>query len=117
MGTMAVDRQVVLVFGAESEGRVLAVDLHTGATLNTYRGNCSSPGAAVIIGSDHFAAAQSDKKAIHAWAWHKDAVVTRSFLSEHASALATSPCGTYLVAGGASGYIHLWETSTGQLLR
>ena len=70
-----------------------------------------------LVGEDQFAAAQSDKRAIMVWAWHKDTPVSRSFTAEPVAALAATPCGTMLAAGGASGFLYLWETSTGQLLR
>ena len=111
------DKQVALIFSDEPDGRIPAVDLHTGATLTTYRGSSSTPGSATLLGPSHFVCAQRDRRAVHTWAWHKDAVVLRSFTSEQPTALAASPCGTFLAAGGGSGFLHLWEASTGQLVR
>ncbi|KAF8062631.1 Wdr18 [Scenedesmus sp. PABB004] len=62
-------------------------------------------------------AAQSGKDAIHVWAWHKDQVLQRCFTQEPVTALAGSPDGGYVAAGGASGALYVWEAATGRLLR
>ena len=47
----------------------------------------------------------------------QDQVLQRSFVVESVAALAASPDGGYLVAGGASGTLYLWEVASGRLLR
>lgn len=57
------------------------------------------------------------KGAVHAWVWHKDQPHLRCFAVEPLAALAATPDGVYCAAGGASGTIYVWETSSGRLLR
>ena len=47
----------------------------------------------------------------------QDQVLQRSFCMERMSALAATPDGAYLAAGGASGTVYLWEVASGRLLR
>lgn len=47
----------------------------------------------------------------------QDQVLQRCFVVEAPTVLAASPDGGYLVAGGASGTIYLWEAASGRLLR
>jgi WD40 repeat protein len=42
--------------------------------------------------------------------------VQRSFTPERLTALAASPDGSYLAAGGGSGAVYLWDTPSGRLL-
>lgn len=62
-------------------------------------------------------ATQLGKPALHFWTWHKDQVHQRSFPPEQITAVACTRDGAYCAGGGASGAVHLWETSTGRLLR
>lgn len=41
----------------------------------------------------------------------------RSFVVEAVGAVTASPCGGFLVAGGASGTIYIWDVASGRLLR
>lgn len=47
----------------------------------------------------------------------QDQVLQRSFTQESLTALAASPNGAYLAAGGNSGSLYVWDTATGALLR
>lgn len=47
----------------------------------------------------------------------QDQALQRSFIVEKATAVAASPCGTYVAAGGVSGSIYIWEVASGRLLR
>ena len=51
------------------------------------------------------------------WCCAQDQVHLRSFAPEPITAVACSPDGVYCVAGGASGALHIWDTSSGRLLR
>lgn len=52
-----------------------------------------------------------------AWCWLQDQLLQRSFTQESLSAVAASPNGAYLAAGGNSGTIYVWDTASGALLR
>ncbi|CAG9461188.1 unnamed protein product [Pedinophyceae sp. YPF-701] len=112
------EEKVVLAFCNSPDGTVAAIDLDTGAKLVEYRSNASRQAAAVTaVGSNYFASAQADKPALHTWAWHKDAVHSRSFALEPLQSLAATACGTFVAAGGSSGIMYLWEAGGGRLLR
>lgn len=44
-------------------------------------------------------------------------MLQRSFTQESLTAVAASPNGAYLAAGGNSGTIYVWDTTSGALLR
>lgn len=44
-------------------------------------------------------------------------MLQRSFTQESLTAVAASPNGAYLAAGGNSGTIYVWDTASGALLR
>ena len=94
-------------------------DLPTSTQLTSFKGNACGPNALARLGRDYLIAAQLGARggALHAWAWHKDTVHLKSFAAEPLGCVAASPDGTYCAAGGASGAIYLWETSSGRLLR
>jgi WD40 repeat protein len=49
--------------------------------------------------------------------WRQDQVLQRSFTQESLTAVAASPNGAYLAAGGDSGTLYVWDTTSGALLR
>ena len=108
---------MALLFTTEPDGRAPAVDLATAATIASFRGCSTSSHGVTPVGPHHFAATQRHSRTVHVYAYHKDSVVTRSFTSEPLTALVGSPCGTFLVGGGASGSIQVWEVATGRVLR
>lgn len=92
-------------------------DLATGSQLAQYKTNSCGRNRFCSVGPDYFVAAQNGKDSIHFWTWHKDQVHQRSFAQESLTALAASPNGAYLAAGGNSGTIYVWDTASGALLR
>jgi len=69
------------------------------------------------MGRDYFITTQISKPSLHIWTWHKDHAHQRSFPPEQITSLACTIDGAYCAAGGISGAVHLWETSTGRLIR
>jgi len=51
-----------------------------------------------------------------AFAWRKEDPIGRFAAPEEVGPLASSPDGAFVVAGGASGALYVWETATGSLL-
>jgi WD40 repeat protein len=92
--------------------------VHTGTALTSFKANACPPNGLSPLGRDYFVAAQLGRGgSLHVWAWHKDQPHQRSFASEPLTAVAATPDGVFLAAGGASGAVHLWETSSGRLLK
>eukprot|EP00887_Chlorella_sp_A99_P003431 scaffold7.g3431.t1 len=107
----------VLLVASSTEGNITAWDLATGTALTSYKANACPPNALARLGRDYLLAAQLAKGLVHAWAWHKDHVHQRSFAPEPLAALAASPGGVFVAGGGASGAVHVWESSSGRLLK
>ena len=57
------------------------------------------------------------KYAASGFVWMQDHLLQRAFTVEPMQALAATADGAFVAAGGASGTIYLWATSSGQLLR
>lgn len=104
-----------VLVACSTESNITAWDLGTGTQLSQYKTNSS--GRLCALGHDYFVAAQNAKDSVHFWTWHKDQVLQRSFTQESLTAVAASPNGAYLAAGGNSGTIYVWDTASGALLR
>jgi WD40 repeat protein len=137
---------ILLVLSYRSYCDIARRDVSTGTAIATYKLNASPVGGLALLGRDYLLSTQIGKGSFHFWTWHKvgprcagarpprpqlllpsahpppppllqDQVHLRSFAPEPLSAVACSPDGVFCAAGGASGALHLWETSTGRLLR
>lgn len=91
-------------------------DLHTGTTLCSFKTSNSAPRAATLLGRDYFASCQLRKPIIHFWDFRKEQVKQKSFVPEKCWSLACTNDGSLCAAGGESGSLHVWDTSTGALL-
>ncbi|CAI0424504.1 unnamed protein product [Linum tenue] len=97
-------------------------DLETGVKQPLHYKSCASTRHGLsAVGSRFLASSQlRDPKVkngfIHYWSWSKPGVEVKSFLAEPIKPIAANPEGTYIVGGGISGKIYLWETATGRLL-
>lgn len=109
--------QEVLLVSSSTESNITAWDVNTGTALTTYKANACPPNGISLLGSDYFISAQSGKPAVHTWTWHKDQIHQRSFPPEQITALTCTKDGAYCAAGGISGAVHLWEVTSGRLLR
>ncbi|CAN6893247.1 unnamed protein product [Brassica oleracea] len=84
---------------------------------------CASPAHCLTAVGDKFLAASQLRNAsgssgsIFFWSWNKPQAEVKSFPLESITALAANMEGTYIVGGGASGDIFLWEVSSGKLLK
>jgi pre-rRNA-processing protein IPI3 len=93
-------------------------DVHTGTALTSFKTNACPPGALSTLGSDYLVAAQLGRGGgLHFWTWHKDQLHQRCFAPEPLTAVAASPGGVFCAAGGASGAVYIWETSSGRMLK
>ena len=91
-------------------------DLHTGTTLCSFKTSNSAPRAASLLGRDYFASCQAKKPIIHFWDYRKEQIKQKSFVPEKCWSIACTSDGSLCAAGGESGSIHVWDTSTGALL-
>ncbi|KAM7279677.1 hypothetical protein ACFE04_006811 [Oxalis oulophora] len=95
-------------------------DLQTGTELLRYKTCASPPHGLVCVGNRFLASSQIRETGapfIFYWSWSKPQVDVKSFPSETIKPLAANKEGTYIVGGGSSGNIYLWEVATGRLLK
>ncbi|XP_071703255.1 protein ROOT INITIATION DEFECTIVE 3-like [Rutidosis leptorrhynchoides] len=87
--------------------------------------SCASPSHGLISVAGRFLASSqlrdpsssSSSGSVLFWSWNKPQVEVKSFPAEAINPLACNSDGTYIVGGGASGDIYLWEVETGRLLK
>ncbi|KAH0862900.1 hypothetical protein HID58_080111, partial [Brassica napus] len=97
-------------------------DLKTGTEQLRFK-QCASPAHGLTAVGDKFLAASQLRNAsgssgsIFFWSWNKPQAEVKSFPLESITALAANMEGIYIVGGGASGDIFLWEVSSGKLLK
>lgn len=93
-------------------------DVHTGTALTSFKSNACPPNGLTALGRDYLVAAQLGRGGgLHFWAWQKDQLHQRCFAAEQLTAVAATRDGVFCAAGGSSGAVFVWETSSGRLLR
>ncbi|KAJ4815815.1 hypothetical protein LUZ62_028381 [Rhynchospora pubera] len=97
--------------------------LNSGTKLLTYK-TCASPrhgltavGSRFIASSQVRASQSASSAPIYFWSWDKPQLGVKSFPAEPIGPLIANSEGTYLIGGGASGSIYLWEVASGKLLK
>lgn len=112
-----------------TDGCLCAFKLGGGSALATLTPCHAPPGGLALLGDDHVLAAQLPRikrerggavggGSVHCWAWQQNVLPRhRSFPPEAVNALAASPSGALIAAGGSSGRLYLWDASSGELLR
>lgn len=97
-------------------------DLHSGIEQLRYR-SCASPPHGLLSVSQHFLASSqlrenlsSSSAPIFFWSWDKPQVQVKSFPAEPIGPLVSDSDGSYIIGGGPSGAIYLWEVASGKLL-
>lgn len=113
---------VVLASSSDAGGGIGCWDLHTGSEQIRYKSLSSPCHGLTSIGDRFLASSQLRDTATSAgsvffWSWSKPQVEVKSFPAEPITPLAANHSGTYLVGGGLSGDIYLWEVETGKLLK
>ncbi|XP_042373621.1 protein ROOT INITIATION DEFECTIVE 3-like [Zingiber officinale] len=116
--------EVVIASSAVDAG-IGCWELHSGAERHQYRSCSSAPhGLLSVSGRFVFLAASQLRDApsatsapIFFWSWDKPQVEVRSFPAEPIGPLISNAEGTYIIGGGSSGSIYLWEVFTGKLLK
>ncbi|PON94206.1 Guanine nucleotide-binding protein, beta subunit [Trema orientale] len=112
----------VLLASSSVDGGISCWDLNTGAERLHYK-SCASPVHGLVCVGQRFIAssqlrdAKASSGSVFYWSWHKPQVEVKSFPAEQINPLAANSEGTYIVGGGLSGGIYLWEVASGRLLR
>ncbi|XP_004291097.1 PREDICTED: WD repeat-containing protein 18-like [Fragaria vesca subsp. vesca] len=111
----------VVVASSSVESDIACWDFNTGAELLRYK-SCASPNHGLVSVGDRFLASSqlrhtSDGGSVKYWAWSKPQPDAKSSQDEPIKPLAANREGTYVVGGGVSGTIYLWEVTSGRLLR
>ncbi|PQQ15604.1 protein ROOT INITIATION DEFECTIVE 3 [Prunus yedoensis var. nudiflora] len=111
----------VVVASSSIEAGIGCWDLHTGAEQLRYKLCASPPHGLVCVGQRFLASSQlrepSASGSVQYWSWSKPQVDVKSFPAEQIKPLASNSVGTYIVGGGLSGNIYLWEVASGRLLK
>lgn len=112
----------VVIASSSADAGIGCWDLRSGAEHLRYR-SCASPSHGLVSVAGRFLASSqlrdssSSSGSILLWSWNKPQVEVKSFPAEAINPLACNSDGTYIVGGGVSGDIYLWEVATGRLLK
>lgn len=115
------ESELVITSSATDAG-ISCWELHSGAERLRHRSCCSTPHGLAAVGDQFLASSQlRDSKttagSIFYWSWNKPMVEVKCFPSEVINPLVANSEGTYIIGGGVSGHLFLWEVATGKLLK
>eukprot|EP00298_Acanthocystis_sp_HF-20_P006623 c16420_g1_i1.p1 GENE.c16420_g1_i1~~c16420_g1_i1.p1 ORF type:complete len:427 (+),score=156.08 c16420_g1_i1:15-1295(+) len=97
---------------------ICVLDIHTGTVHQTFKSAGEAPlGGLSCVGLDYLVATQVQKSSIFSFQWHKDQPIQRSIPPEKLGAIKGTIDGYYVVGGGESGHMYIWETAQGNLIR
>ena len=120
----------VLVFSSSKDACGLGVlDVSTGSSIGIAFKNCiADAGTMCTLGynessysgrgssGDYIAVSQSKKPLIHLYKWGTQVPFAQYHIQEIVTAMAADASGTFLIGGTKQGWIHCWNTSTGELV-
>ncbi|XP_021762608.1 protein ROOT INITIATION DEFECTIVE 3-like isoform X2 [Chenopodium quinoa] len=111
----------VVMASSSMDGGVGRWEEDSNAEKFRYKSCLSPPHGLVSVGGRFFASSQlrdsSASGSILYWSWHKPQPEVKSFPVEPIKPLVSNREGTYLIGGGASGDVFVWEVYTGRLLK
>ncbi|XP_050215311.1 protein ROOT INITIATION DEFECTIVE 3-like [Mercurialis annua] len=112
----------LVIASSSIDGGIGCWDLRTGAEQLHYKSCASPPHGLICIDSGFIASSQlrdahASSGSILYWSWLKPQVEVKCFPEEPIKPLICNREGTYLIGGGLSGDIYLWEVTTGRLLK
>uniref|UniRef100_A0A2P2KS70 Uncharacterized protein MANES_18G038500 n=1 Tax=Rhizophora mucronata TaxID=61149 RepID=A0A2P2KS70_RHIMU len=116
------EEEVVIASSSSIDGGIGCWDLQTGAEHLRYKSCASTSHGLTCVGNRFLASSQlrdphASSGSVLYWSWSKPQVEVKSFPEEPIKPLLANSEGTYIVGGGVSGNIYLWEVATGRLLR
>ncbi|CAN1273923.1 Protein ROOT INITIATION DEFECTIVE 3 [Linum perenne] len=108
------EEELLVVASSSIDAGIGCWNLTTGAEQLRHKSCASTPHGLSVVGGQFFASSQlrdpkSSSGSILYWSWSKPHVEVRSFVEEPIKPLVANSEGTYLVGGGLSGNIYLWE--------
>ncbi|KAK1267987.1 hypothetical protein QJS04_geneDACA013874 [Acorus gramineus] len=115
--------EVVVVSSSVAEVGIGCWDLRTGAEGLRHKSCASTPRGLCSVGRKFLASSQlrpSSSGSVLFWSWDKPQAEVKSFPAEPINPLVSNSEGTFIIGGGSSGNIYLWEIwslSKGTLLR
>eukprot|EP00268_Persea_americana_P036723 TRINITY_DN3624_c1_g1_i1.p1 TRINITY_DN3624_c1_g1~~TRINITY_DN3624_c1_g1_i1.p1 ORF type:complete len:226 (-),score=36.74 TRINITY_DN3624_c1_g1_i1:2581-3258(-) len=120
---MQEEEEVVMVSSPVDAG-ISCWGLRSGKEHLRHRSCTSPPHGLVSIGGRFLASSQlrnssssSSTASVLYWSWNKPQPEVKSFPVESINPLVSNTDGTYLIGGGSSGSIFLWEVASGTLLK
>lgn len=113
--------ELVIASSSTVDGGIGCWDLKTGTEQLQYRSCASPPHGLICVGKRLLASSQvresNSSGSIFYWSWNKPQVEVKSFPAESIKPLVSNRDGSYIIGGGSSGYIYLWEVAGGKLLK
>ncbi|KAI3841707.1 hypothetical protein MKX03_006851 [Papaver bracteatum] len=113
----------VVMASSKLDAGISCFDIETGAEQLRLK-SCASPPHGLISLSERFfvssqvrESSSSSSGSILHWFWTKAVADVKSFPAEPISPLVSNSDGTYIIGGGCSGNIYLWEIASGRLLK
>ncbi|XP_050364698.1 protein ROOT INITIATION DEFECTIVE 3 [Argentina anserina] len=106
----------VVVASSSVDSDIACWDFSSGAELLRYK-SCASPNHGLVSVGDRFLASSQTSGSVKYWAWSKPQPDAKSSQEEPIKPLAANREGTYVVGGGKSGTIYLWEVTSGRMLK
>ncbi|OVA02273.1 WD40 repeat [Macleaya cordata] len=112
----------VVIASSSIDAGISCWDLESGAEQLRYRSCSSPPHGLVCVGRRFLVSSQiretsSSSGSVLYWSWNKPQAEIKSFPAEPISPLVSNSDGTYIIGGGSSGNIYLWEVASGRLLK
>ncbi|KAJ1972175.1 Pre-rRNA-processing protein ipi3 [Dimargaris verticillata] len=99
-----------------------AWDIRTNTLLATFKQSSLAAGTLAPLRAPGrplhvagFLGVQAERPVFHGYAWRKDQAFLKFACPEKITAVASSPCSRWVVAGSVTGKLYLWEASTGRL--
>ncbi|XP_020265847.1 protein ROOT INITIATION DEFECTIVE 3 isoform X1 [Asparagus officinalis] len=112
----------LLVASSSVDSTIGSWDLRSGSEQLRYRSSASPPHGLLSVSRRFLASSQirdspkSSSSQILFWSWDKPQIEVRSFPAEPIGPIVSNSDGAYIVGGGSSGSIYLWEVASGKLL-
>lgn len=112
----------VVIASSSNDAGIGCWDLKTGTEQLRYKTCASPPHGLISVGGRFLASSQlretsASSGSVLYWSWSKPQPEVKNFPAEPIKPLAADSLGTYIVGGGSSGNVYLWEVATGRLLK
>lgn len=111
-----------MIASSPTDAGISCFDLLSGAEHLRYRTCASPPHSLISVGGRYLAASQvrdaaANSGSVFYWSWNKPQVEVKCFPSEPINTLVCDDEGSFIIGGGVSGDIYIWQVATGRLLK